>query len=45
MLKGTISCVCHSTINTDNTVGISPHNEVHTRPFVSVSNASMTALL
>ena len=32
MLEGTISSVCHSTINTDNTVGVSPHDEVHTRP-------------
>ena len=45
MLEGTISCVCHSRINTDNTVGISPHDEVSHSSIVSVSNASMTALL
>ena len=28
MLEGTVSCVCHSRINTDDTVGISPYNEI-----------------
>ena len=41
MLEGTVSCVYHSRINTDDTVGISPHNEYHTRPLFSVSNACM----